>query len=230
VGLVVRFNNWLLMLIIVSLTVTIMEPVLGQGLGMRNPARVTNSAYAYCMNHGGIPQDGKCYFPDGGYCDIWSYYNGTCPSLSTREQGMWEAEAYAFLNGGEGGYPGYPIYQPSNYGVPVGSYSLTGYGTASLWMNQGNQLYAAGSYEQAAAMYTRAVNLDPSLKTAWLNQGNAFYFLGRYQESLNAFETVLYTEPQNAAAWQGKGLDLVALSRTIEANDAFARARALQGQ
>jgi tetratricopeptide (TPR) repeat protein len=79
-------------------------------------------------------------------------------------------------------------------------------------------------------MYTRAVNLDQSLETAWLNLGNAFYFLGRYQESLNAFETVLYMEPQNAAAWQGKGLDLVALSRTIEANDAFARARALQGQ
>jgi hypothetical protein len=36
-------------------------------------------------------------------------------------------------------------------------------------------------------------------------------------------------EPQNAGAWQGKGLDLVALNRTIDANDAFARARALQG-
>lgn len=224
-----RSNNWPLTLIIVSLTLAVMEPVLGQGLGMSNPARVTNSAYAYCLSHGGIPQDGKCYFPDGGYCDVWSYYNGTCPSIATRQQGMWEAEAYAFLNGGEDAHPGYPIYQPINYGVPVGSYSLTGSGTTSLWMNQGDQLYEAGSYEQAAAMYTRAVNLDPSLKAAWLNLGNSFYFLGRYQESLNAFETVLNMEPQNAASWQGKGLDLMALNRTAEANDAFARARAFQG-
>jgi tetratricopeptide (TPR) repeat protein len=138
---------------------------------------------------------------------------------------MWEAEAYSFLNGDEG----YPVYRSSNYGVPVGSYLVPGYGTASYWMNEGNRLYTAGSYEKAAAMYTRAVNLDPSLRAAWLNLGNAFYFLGRYQESLNAYETILYTEPQNAGAWQGKGLDLVALNRTIEANDAFARARALQG-
>ena len=214
------------MLLIVSLALTLMEPVLGQGLGMIGPGRVTNSAEAYCMNRGGIPQSGKCYFPDGGYCDIWSYYNGTCPSLASREQDMWEAETYAFLNGDTG----YTASRPSNYGVPVGSYLAPGYGTASYWMNEGSRLYMAGSYEQAAAMYTRAVNLDPSLGVAWLNLGNAFYFLGRYQESLNAFETVLYMEPQNAAAWQGKGLDLVALSRTIEANDAFARARALQGQ
>jgi tetratricopeptide (TPR) repeat protein len=225
-----RWNNWLLMLLIVPLALTVMEPVLGQGLGMTGPGRLTNSADAYCINHGGIPQDGKCYFPDGGYCDAWSYYNGTCPSRATREQAMWEAEAYAFLNG-DIGYPGYPVYRPSNYGAPVGSYLAPGYGTgtASYWMNQGNRLYTAGSYEQAAAMYTRAVNLDPSLRAAWLNLGNAFYFLGRYQESLNAFETVLYMEPQNAGAWQGKGLDLVALNRTNEANDAFARARALQG-
>jgi tetratricopeptide (TPR) repeat protein len=221
----VRWNNWLLMLLVVSLALTVMEPVLGQGLGMIGPARVTNSAVAYCMNNGGIPQSGKCYFPDGGYCDLWSYYNGTCPSQADREQAMWEAETYAFLNGDTG----YTTSRPYNYGVPVGSYLAPGYDTASNWMNEGNRLYMAGSYEQAAAMYTRAVNLNPSLRVAWLNLGNAFYFLGRFQESLNAFETVLYMEPQNGAAWQGKGLDLVALNRNLEANDAFARARALQG-
>lgn len=218
----------LLALLIMVLATTTIGLSFAQGLGMIGPAKVANSAEAYCMNHGGIPQSGKCYFPDGGYCDVWSYYNGTCPSRGSREQAMWEAEAYAFLNG-DIGYPGYPVYRPSNYGVPVGSYLVPRYGSASYWMNEGDRLYKAGSYEQAAAMYTRAVNLDPSLKTAWLNLGNAFYFLGSYQESLNAFETVLYMEPQNAGAWQGKGLDLVALNRTNEANDAFARARTLQG-
>jgi tetratricopeptide (TPR) repeat protein len=215
------------MLLIVSL-LAIMEPVLGQGLGMIGPAGVTNSAEAYCIDHGGIPQSGKCYFPDGGYCDVWSYYNGTCPSQTTREQAMWEAEAYAFLNG-DIGYAGYPAYRPSNYGIPVVSYAAQGYGTAPYWMNEGDRFYKTGSYEQAAAMYTRAVNLDPSLRMAWLNLGNSFYFLGRYQESLNAFEAVLNMEPQNAWAWHGKGLDLAALNRNLEANDAFARARALQG-
>lgn len=225
-----RWNNWLLVLLIVS-TLTIMEPIYGQGLGMIGPSRVTNSAEAYCIDHGGIPQSGKCYFPDGGYCDVWSYYNGTCPSKATREQAMWEAEAYAFLNG-DIGYAGYPAYWPSNYGVPVGaygSYPAPGYGTVSYWINEGNRLYAAGSYEQAAGMYTRAVNLDPSQIAAWLSLGNSFYFLGRYQESLNAYEAVLNMEPQNGKAWHGKGLDLMALNRNLEANDAFAKARALQG-
>jgi tetratricopeptide (TPR) repeat protein len=226
VGLVVKWNNWVFMPLIVFLMLTMTEPVLGQGLGMINPPKVTNSAEAYCMSQGGVPQSGNCYFPDGGYCDVWSYYNGTCPSLGSREQAIWEAEAYAFLNGGDNGYP---VYQPSDYGIPVGSNIAPGYGVASYWMNEGNRLYMAGSYEQAAAMYTRSVNLDPSLETAWLNLGNAFYFLGRYQESLNAYGTVLNMEPQNAGAWQGKGLDLIALNRTIEANDAFSRARALQG-
>ena len=215
----------LIILSILVLAMTSMGPSIAQGLGMINPARVTNPADAYCMNHGGIPQNGKCYFPDGGYCDVWSYYNGTCPSQASREQAMWEAETYAFLYGDEG----YQVYRPYDYGVPVGSYATTGYGTATYWMSEGNRLYLAGSYEQAAAMYSKAVNLDPSLRAAWLNLGNAFYFLGRYQESLSAYETVLNMEPSNAGAWHAKGLDLLALNRTLEANDAFARAKAFQG-
>jgi tetratricopeptide (TPR) repeat protein len=215
-----------LILLLMALALAITEPAWATGLGMTNPAQVWNSAEAYCMNHGGSPQSGKCYFPDGGYCDIWAFYNGTCPSKASKEQAMWEAEAYAWLYSDNSYYTPYSTY---NYGTPVSYVAVGGYGTATYWLNEANRLYLTGSYEQAAAMYTRAVNLNPSLLAAWLNLGNALYFLGKYNESLNAYESVMRLNPQNANAWQGIGLDLLALNRTSEANDALAKARTLQG-
>ena len=194
----------LIMATIVVIALMIMEPALATGLGMSGPAGTWNSAEAYCLNHGGFPQAGKCYFPDGGYCDIGAFYNGSCPSRADREQAMWDAEMYAWLN--------------SDYD----------YGTATYWFNEANRLYLAGSYEQAAIIYTRAVNINPSLPVAWLNLGNSLYFLGRYQESLDAFEAALSQNPQDANAWQGKGLDLMALNRTYAANDALRKAMELR--
>jgi hypothetical protein len=69
------------------------------------------------MNHGGCPKDGYCYFPDGTYCDLKAFYNGTCPSKEYYEQMMWEAEAYRFLYSD---YPYYPGYTP--FDLPYGYY------------------------------------------------------------------------------------------------------------
>jgi tetratricopeptide (TPR) repeat protein len=202
------------------------EPVSSQGLGMSRYGTATDAAYGYCSDHGGYPADGKCYFPDGGYCDALAYYYGTCPTRTNREQSMWEAEVYAFLHEDEG----YPVYHPYTYGVPVGSYISQSYSNIAYWQNAGDQFYLKGDYEQAAAMYTKVVRIDPLQKGAWINLGNAFYFLGSYQESLNAFETALKIDPQNVQAWQGKGMDLSALNQIAEANVALAKAKNLQGQ
>jgi tetratricopeptide (TPR) repeat protein len=213
-------------LILVTLALAFIEPAWGTGLGMVGPAKFSSSAEAYCASHGGSPISGKCYFPDGGYCDLIAFYNGTCPSQTSREQALWEAEAYAFLYGDNTYYS--PV-SPYNYGAPVSYVGVGSYSTANYWLNEANRLYLAGSYEQAAAMYDRALNLNPSLLAGWLNLGNALYFLGKYNESLNAYDSAINLNPQNAPAWQGKGLDLLALNRTNEANGALAKARALQG-
>jgi tetratricopeptide (TPR) repeat protein len=201
-----------------------LEPAWATGLGMTGPGWSRNPAEAYCMNYGGVPQSGKCYFPDGGYCDLWSFYNGTCPSRADREQAMWEAEMYAWLHNDNDYYPPFGTY---GYSLPVSYIAVGGYGTATYWLSEANRLYLAGSYDQAAAMYTRALNLDPYLLAAWLNLGNSLYFLGRYQESLNAYEYALRLNPKNANAWQGKGLNLMALNRTNDANAALAMASSM---
>ena len=40
----------------------------------------------------------RLYFPDGSFCELRSFYNGTCPGREYYEQAMWMAEAYRFLN------------------------------------------------------------------------------------------------------------------------------------
>lgn len=102
------------------------EPVSATGLGGTGPCVARNALEAYCVNQGGCPKDGNCYFPDGGFCELRSFYNGTCPGREYYEQAIWMAEAYAFLNGGysspympyymsSGAYPNaYQTYQNTN--------------------------------------------------------------------------------------------------------------------
>jgi tetratricopeptide (TPR) repeat protein len=103
-------------------------------------------------------------------------------------------------------------------------------GTSDHWLNEGNRLYLAGSYEQAAASYAEAVKLNPDLSEARLNMGNAFYFLGRYQESLASYDALLGQEPQNANALKGKSQTLLALNRTDESDRVKESIQALQNR
>lgn len=110
-----------------------------QGLGGSGLCTARNAAEVYCVNHGGCPKNGICYFPDGSYCDIKAFYNGTCPGKGYYDELMWQAEAYRFLNGDEGYYPSssqagqwpmgyyygyYPYYYnglyPGYYHMPIG--------------------------------------------------------------------------------------------------------------
>jgi putative hemolysin len=106
--------NWLEILATISILLGAMaSPALSIGLGGSCPTDVRNPAEAYCMQHGGCPKEGYCYFPDGSFCELWAFYNGTCPSEEYYEQMLWEAEAYRFLHGDEG--YNVPVYQPYYY-------------------------------------------------------------------------------------------------------------------
>ena len=95
------FMRSIAILILTALLLVLpLEPVLAQGLHGNGPYATRNILEAYCANQGGYPQDGKCHFPDGGYCELRSFFNGTCPGPEYYEQLMWMSEAYAFLNGG----------------------------------------------------------------------------------------------------------------------------------
>ncbi len=187
---------------------------MGGGGCYHNPR---NAAEAYCSAHGGCPKSGNCYFPDGSFCELWSFYNGTCPGTGYIEQALWNAEVYSFLYGDDYSYSG----QNTGYGASNTEYS------ASYWKAEADRYYLTGSYSKAVDLYRRAVQLDPALAAAWLNLGNSLYFLGRYQDSLTAYESAIRLDPNNASAWQGRGQALLAQNRTDEAQDSLSRAEAL---
>ncbi len=227
-------------MVVITLALAIVGTAWAQGMGdgrcYHNPR---NAAEAYCSAHGGCPNSGNCYFPDGSYCELWSFYNGTCPGEGYIEQAIWNAEIYSFLYGDEFGFAG----QSRNAGYGNTGYGSTGYGStgygntgyavgsaaysSSYWKAEADRYYLAGSYLEAADRYRRAVQLDPTLAAAWLNLGNSLYFLSRYPESLEAYEAAIRLDPNNASAWQGKGQALMAQNRTEEAQEAFRRAEAL---
>jgi putative hemolysin len=121
-------------------------PVAAQSLGMSCDSWPRSAAAVYCANHGGCPKNGYCYFPDGTYCDLWAFYNGTCPGRAYYEQMMWEAEAYRFLYSDY-----YPGYMPSNppYGYyPYGYYPYGYYydGQPGYWPYRQDPLSPAATH------------------------------------------------------------------------------------
>lgn len=106
--------------------------VYAQGLYGSVPCQAKNALEAYCVNHGGCPNDGYCYFPDGTYCELHSFYNGTCPGSAYYEQAIWMAEAYNFL------------YGDSGYSTPVALYQYPTYSSPSYYPNYYGPTYGYG--------------------------------------------------------------------------------------
>ena len=92
------------------------ELISAMGMGNLGPCVARNAIEVYCMNNGGCPKDGNCYFPDGSYCSLQSFYNGTCPGQGYYEQAIWMSEAYRFLN--EDVYSPYMPYTPYTPYIP----------------------------------------------------------------------------------------------------------------
>jgi len=105
------------------------------GLGGSSSHVARNYLESYCMNHGGTPSGGNCYFPDGGYCELRSFYDGSCPGRGYYEQAIWMNEAYRFLYGDE-------VYTPAML-TPTSMYSSPSYYPYSYYYPyyQGNYYY-----------------------------------------------------------------------------------------
>ncbi len=94
------------------LALILAAPAYAQGFYGSGPCEARNAIEAYCVNHGGCPKDGYCNFPDGSFCELRSFYNGTCPGREYYEQVLWMTEAYNFLYS-DWGYS--PMPNPYNY-------------------------------------------------------------------------------------------------------------------
>lgn len=154
-------------LISLALFLMIWNPAAAIGMSSGSSCVARNALEAYCVNHGGCPEDGNCYFPDGGYCDLKSFYQGTCPGKEYYEDALWMLEAYAFLYGDYATYGqhylpgvgysyntnpyGYQISNPSLNTGPISPYNSYYWPVYSPEYGSGyNTAYGAGSGVGAA--------------------------------------------------------------------------------
>ncbi|MBD2293047.1 tetratricopeptide repeat protein [Anabaena sphaerica FACHB-251] len=90
--------------------------------------------------------------------------------------------------------------------------------------NQGNTLLQLHRYEDALAVYEKAVNIKPDYFQGWYGQGKALFELKKYQEALTAYDKAIQIKPDYLEAWIGRGFALASLQQYAEAISAFDKA------
>ncbi|KAJ3674739.1 hypothetical protein LUZ60_005355 [Juncus effusus] len=97
-------------------------------------------------------------------------------------------------------------------------------GGASSLKDQGNELFKAGNYLKAAAVYTQAIKLEPKNHTLYSNRAAAFLHLVKLNKALADAEMTITLSPQWEKGYFRKGCVLEAMERYDDAVDAFQEA------
>lgn len=63
-----------------------------------------------------------------------------------------------------------------------------GQNNESKWLEQGNQLFSQGKYEEAIQFYDKLIEVDPQASSAWIGKGKSLDALGKYDEAIKCFE------------------------------------------
>lgn len=69
---------------------------------------------------------------------------------------------------------------------------------ASLFIAEGSKLHGRKEYSHAVKQYQKAIQADPSQKTAFYNMGLSYYELKNYPEAVNACKKALKLDPSFA--------------------------------
>lgn len=96
-------------------------------------------------------------------------------------------------------------------------------------VNQGNVLFISEQYEEAIAIYDRAIQMNNKRIDAWIDKGAALERLKRYDEAIAAFDTALQDGMERGVfpleqAWLNKAVTLTRLRRYDEAIAAYTKA------
>ncbi|MBD2664361.1 serine/threonine protein kinase with TPR repeats [Richelia sinica FACHB-800] len=96
--------------------------------------------------------------------------------------------------------------------------------SATELFQQGNTLLQLQRYEEALALYEKAVNIKPNYPQGWYGQGKTLFELKQYSEALKAYDQAIQLQPDYLEAWINRGFTLIKLQRYIEAISAFDKA------
>ncbi|AFY36313.1 tetratricopeptide repeat protein [Calothrix sp. PCC 7507] len=94
--------------------------------------------------------------------------------------------------------------------------------------NQGNTLFDLQRYQDALAVYEKAVDIRPDYAQGWYGQGKSLYELNKYKEALAAYDKAIQIQPEYLEAWSGRGFSLKNLQRYQEAIASFDKALQLK--
>ena len=99
--------------------------------------------------------------------------------------------------------------------------------TVSSYVQNGNDLLAGGSYEDAKKNFEGAIGLSTLSFEAWLGRGQALEGLNRSQSSLESYEKAIGLSKKKDSAWAayaGKGRISLDIGQYQVAADAFQKA------
>ena len=74
--------------------------------------------------------------------------------------------------------------------------------TATIYLNNGNQLLEEGNLEEAIAAYRSAIELNPDLSWSHHNLGQALAKLGKLDEAISAYQRAIELNPDDVEAYR----------------------------
>lgn len=77
---------------------------------------------------------------------------------------------------------------------------------ALAYLEQGNKEFDASRFTRAVNMYTLALSLDPTQRSAFYNRGNAYRNLGQIADAIRDFNAMIALNGQDGEAWTKKGV------------------------
>jgi tetratricopeptide (TPR) repeat protein len=93
---------------------------------------------------------------------------------------------------------------------------------------EGNELFRAERFGEAAAQFERAVNVFPHHALGWKGLGHALLCMGKPHEAARAFDQAIGLSPESATALWGGALAHAEIGNKVVAKDYLRRTIALQ--